>query len=48
MNDLSSPAEAKTRRAFITPERIGVSLLFLMNGFMIGAWAPKIPEFAAR
>jgi predicted MFS family arabinose efflux permease len=48
MNDLSSPAGAKARRAFITPERIGVSLLFLMNGFMIGAWAPKIPEFAAR
>jgi MFS family permease len=48
MNDLSSPPGAKTPRAFITPERIGVSLLFLMNGFMIGAWAPKIPEFAAR
>ena len=29
-------------------DRIGVSLLFLMNGFMIGSWAPKIPEFAAR
>ncbi|MDG3577438.1 MFS transporter [Rhizobium sp. YJ-22] len=28
--------------------RIGVSLLFLMNGFMIGSWAPKIPEFATR
>lgn len=35
-------------RAFITRERAGVSLLFLMNGFMIGAWAPKIPEFAGR
>ncbi|MCY1665554.1 MFS transporter [Rhizobium sp. SL86] len=22
--------------------------MFLMNGFLIGAWAPKIPEFAAR
>ena len=34
--------------AFATRERFGVSLLFLMNGFMIGAWAPKIPEFATR
>jgi MFS family permease len=32
----------------VTRERAGVALLFLMNGFMIGAWAPKIPEFAAR
>ncbi|GIL00422.1 MAG: MFS transporter [Alphaproteobacteria bacterium] len=28
--------------------RIGVSLLFFMNGFTVGSWAPKIPEFAAR
>jgi predicted MFS family arabinose efflux permease len=35
-------------RNFITRERIGVALLFLMNGFMVGAWAPKIPEFATR
>jgi len=41
----SRPSEP---RAFITRERIGVALLFLMNGFMVGAWAPKIPEFAAR
>jgi predicted MFS family arabinose efflux permease len=34
--------------AYMTRERLGVSLLFLMNGFMIGAWAPKIPEFATR
>ncbi len=35
-------------KAVVTPERIGVALMFLMNGFMIGAWAPKIPEFASR
>ncbi len=35
-------------RNFVTRERIGVALLFLMNGFMVGAWAPKIPEFATR
>ncbi|TDK34391.1 MFS transporter [Rhizobium deserti] len=34
--------------SYMTTERLGVSLLFLMNGFMIGAWAPKIPEFASR
>ncbi len=32
----------------ITRERGGVALLFLMNGFLVGAWAPKIPEFASR
>ncbi len=28
--------------------RVHVSLLFLVNGFLIGNWAPKIPEFAER
>lgn len=42
---LTKPSES---RSFITRERVGVSLLFLMNGFMVGAWAPKIPEFASR
>lgn len=28
--------------------RWGVSLLFLVNGFAAGSWAPKIPEFAHR
>ncbi len=47
---MDSPISPKTGpvTGFITRERIGVALLFLMNGFMIGAWAPKIPEFAAR
>jgi MFS family permease len=34
--------------SYLTRERAGVALLFLMNGFMVGAWAPKIPEFAER
>jgi fucose permease len=34
--------------SYFSRERLGVSLLFLMNGFMIGSWAPKIPEFASR
>ncbi|RVI98088.1 MFS transporter [Sinorhizobium medicae] len=28
--------------------RLAVSLLFLMNGFVTGSWAPKIPEFKER
>lgn len=39
---------SKTTMPAVTRERIGVALLFLMNGFLIGAWAPKIPEFATR
>ncbi|MCJ9751611.1 MFS transporter [Neorhizobium sp. BETTINA12A] len=47
--DSRAPSNASSSsRAFFTRERAGVSLLFLMNGFMIGAWAPKIPEFASR
>lgn len=33
---------------FATPQRLAVSLMFLANGFVIGGWAPKIPEFAFR
>jgi MFS family permease len=36
------------RGGFMTRNRAAVSLLFLMNGFMVGSWAPKIPEFAER
>ncbi len=46
--DIRAPAADRQTASFITPERIGVSLLFLMNGFMMGAWAPRIPEFAYR
>jgi predicted MFS family arabinose efflux permease len=46
--DSRTSATPAAPAAFITRERIGVALLFLMNGFMIGAWAPKIPEFASR
>lgn len=30
------------------PSRIAVSVLFFMNGYFAGNWAPKIPEFAHR
>ncbi|AHK42780.1 MFS transporter [Ensifer sp. NM-2] len=32
----------------MTRDRLAVSLLFLMNGFVTGSWAPKIPEFKDR
>lgn len=32
----------------VSPQRVAVSLMFLANGFVVGSWAPKIPEFAAR
>jgi len=37
-----------TRSGFLTKSRAAVALLFLMNGFIVGCWAPKIPEFAER
>ena len=46
--DMSRHGAGKARRGYFTAERLGVALLFLMNGFLMGAWAPKIPEFAAR
>lgn len=44
---MPNPETLQTGRRF-PPARIGVSLLFLINGFITGSWAPKIPEFAAR
>ena len=44
---ISAPSQSAFQRMFPT-SRIAVSLLFLVNGFMIGSWAPKIPEFAQR
>lgn len=35
-------------QGYMPPTRLAVSLLFLMNGFMTGSWAPKIPEFKLR
>jgi len=43
---MTSSSSAKP--PFLSPQRLAVSLLFLANGFVIGSWAPKIPEFAAR
>ncbi len=40
--------EAGFSRPFFPGIRLAVSLLFFANGFAIGSWAPKIPEFAQR
>lgn len=41
----TSPAR---RTMSMPPPRLAVSLLFLMNGFIVGSWAPKIPELKER
>ncbi|MBT9370578.1 MFS transporter [Rhizobium sp. CSW-27] len=48
MTDNPAVSGALARAPVVTRERAAVALMFLMNGFLIGAWAPKIPEFAAR
>ena len=49
MDDMTGLEGLEARRSgFFTKSRAAVSLLFLMNGFMVGCWAPKIPEFAER
>ena len=47
MNNQVHGAQA-AQHGFLPKSRIAVSLLFLMNGFIVGCWAPKIPEFAER
>ncbi|KXF76297.1 hypothetical protein ATN84_15540 [Paramesorhizobium deserti] len=42
------PRAETGRSGYLPKERLAVWLLFLMNGFMVGNWAPKIPEFAER
>ncbi|WP_320201138.1 MFS transporter [Agrobacterium sp. rho-13.3] len=48
MTGSATQTSAPTRAPYMTKTRLGVSLLFLMNGFMMGSWAPMIPEFARR
>ena len=49
MDDMTRSESFQARRSgFFTKSRAAVSLLFLMNGFTVGCWAPKIPEFAER
>ena len=46
--NLNSDRIQDERSSAIPKSRIAVSLLFMANGFFLGTWAPKIPEFAAR
>jgi MFS family permease len=49
MDDMTQSESFQARRSgFFTKSRAAVSLLFLMNGFTVGCWAPKIPEFGER
>ncbi|MDK1375944.1 MULTISPECIES: MFS transporter [unclassified Sinorhizobium] len=41
-------SEGLVRQGYMSKNRLAVSLLFLMNGFVTGSWAPKIPEFKDR
>ncbi|WP_276119786.1 MFS transporter [Pararhizobium qamdonense] len=43
-----NPPQAAVRQPYMPKTRLAVSLLFLMNGFVTGSWAPKIPEFKDR
>jgi MFS family permease len=38
----------RTPSGYFTKTRLAVSMLFFSNGLYMGAWAPKIPEFASR
>lgn len=46
---MSSQVQQSTQRStYMTQSRLGVSLLFLLNGFVMGSWAPQIPELFTR
>ncbi|RCS23648.1 MFS transporter [Phyllobacterium salinisoli] len=45
---VDTPRAVAGRSGYLPRERLAIWLLFLMNGFMVGSWAPKIPEFAER
>lgn len=42
------PQRAQTPQGYMPKIRLAVSLMFLMNGFVTGSWAPKIPEFKEK
>ena len=48
MDNLTTSSTTERAGGLFPKSRIAVSLLFLINGFMVGSWAPKIPEFARR
>ncbi len=40
-------SETLVLRGYMPRERAATSALFLMNGYIVGNWAPKIPQFKA-
>ncbi|WMT90545.1 MFS transporter [Pelagibacterium sp. H642] len=48
MSDLATPRGSAPLYFGMRGDRIAVSILFLMNGFLVGSWAPKIPVLMAR
>lgn len=48
MSDLVTSRGATPLYFGMRGDRIAVSILFLMNGFLVGSWAPKIPVLMAR
>jgi len=42
------PTSSLAAPPLLSSQRLAVSLMFLANGFVVGSWAPKIPEFAMR
>ena len=45
---LQSTSLARQVATLFPAGRRSISALFLVNGFTVGSWAPKIPEFAGR
>ena len=48
MDQRIDTARPVVRQGYMSKNRLAVSLLFLLNGFVTGSWAPKIPEFKDR
>lgn len=48
MTDRNTMAAEAPRSAYMPKTRLAVSLMFLMNGFVVGSWAPKIPVLKDR
>ena len=45
MSGLATHREVSIFPFGMRSDRVAVSILFLVNGFLVGSWAPKIPVF---
>lgn len=48
MSDLASSRPVSPLPFGLSTDRLAVSMLFLVNGFLVGSWAPKIPLLMSR